>query len=88
MIKDAVTEIIKAAEASNNGWVHAGDVPRCNVIADGKLIENVRSVHRKTGRAVVHVTDSEGRIQVHKHGKRVLTKTLYFNNIELRLIGN
>lgn len=78
-----LTKLVEAVEERSNGWVHGGDVPRCNVYADGKRIDNVRSVHRKTGRAVVYVTDEEGVIQIHKHGKRLLTKTLYFNHIEL-----
>ncbi|SEL12408.1 hypothetical protein SAMN05216359_105283 [Roseateles sp. YR242] len=71
--------ICKLAEARNRGWIRAGDVIPCRVIADGVELTGVRAVHRKSGR--LQVVDNP--IRLDKHRKRVLFRTLHAGHIEL-----
>lgn len=66
-------------ESRNRGWADARNVPfYCDVWLDGKLIQNVVAVHRKTGRVRVHDIPAK----LDKHGRRVLCRTLR-GNVEL-----
>ena len=78
---------VKLAEKSGRGWVHAGEVPPCDVYIDGVMQINVRSVHRKKEKAVIYVTDENGLIVVNKYGKNARTRTAYGDIVLKQKLG-
>ena len=46
-------QILRNCEAANDGWLHGGKVPQCDVYIDGVLKNNLIRVNRAKGIAVV-----------------------------------
>lgn len=76
-VTDEFELMARNAELRNRGWIHAGDVPPCEVRVNGVELHEVCSVHRREGKAVVMVTDDAGELVIDKRRKRCLTKTVY-----------
>ena len=53
MNDDAFEQMLRNCEDTNDGWLHGGKVPRCDVYIDGVLTNNVVRVNRAKGVAVV-----------------------------------
>lgn len=68
-----------SVERSNRGWVKGGEVPACIVLADGKRVDHVLAVHRKTGR--IRIADQP--LKVDKHRKRVISRTFKASSIQI-----